>query len=161
MLWGADVTQDDLNFIEDMQASVRRGAGVSAIGLQEVLQIVTTLRAELASAETERDALRHDVEVACHRADEMRCNWERTEAECAELRERYTLARDGGRVVAAMVNANGAEIRRLTAERDALQAWKDAVPMDDIRIIAQEGQLQSWWEIKSLNRWLATLDGAA
>jgi chromosome segregation ATPase len=51
-------------------------------------------------------------------------------------------------------------ISEVCAERDALAAWRDAVPMDDIRFIAQEGQLQSWYEIKALNNWLASLDGA-
>lgn len=32
------------------------------------------------------DRLRHDVDVACERADVHRCNWERAEAECETLR---------------------------------------------------------------------------
>lgn len=47
------MTSDDLEFIADMQDFVRRGAGGSALDLQELLQIITTLRAELAERESD------------------------------------------------------------------------------------------------------------
>lgn len=44
------------------------------------------LAAQLIQVAAERDKLRHDVQAAYNLAETYRCNWERAEAECAELR---------------------------------------------------------------------------
>ena len=106
--------------------------------------------------------------------DGMNTEWEmdRLQDENAALRAEFKAACESANDLQLLVEDLQPKLERITAERDELQAWKDAVPMeawrlywrnsewlpaDDSDCTGDEARAAS----QEIFDWLATLDGAA
>ena len=128
---------DDLEYIEDLRTYTGQDRPSSAIAVGELLRIVDDLRQTVGEVSAERDALRKTMAVE-------RKLWD----ECGDAQVRLTAERDEAR----------AHYVAIVAERDALAAWKAAVPktalLESLQLTASAAQYLA------AAIWIESLDGS-